>query len=378
MNRRFDGYGLEEAPRGRGFLAGVASATVTVTVFALGLVAVIAAVWIYNSPGPAARQGGESTVVLRKGAGLSEIGAALERGGAINSAPLFMAAAQIGGAAKGLKAGEYAFPSRASLGQVLAKIRRGDIVHHRVTIPEGLTSQQVLDILAKTEVLVGQAPTPPEGSLLPETYDLVRGEERSAVLQRMMDARDKLLAQLWAKRQPGLPFESLDQAVTLASIVEKETAVASERPRVAAVYVNRLRRGMRLEADPTLIYGLNGGKPMGRGLLQSELLTPGPYNTYLNAGLPPTPIGNPGRAALAAVLDPPATNDVFFVADGSGGHAFARTYEEHLANVARWREIERRRAGLPPEPVPAPAEPADTAVPPGARVITVPAPAPAG
>jgi UPF0755 protein len=341
VRRRFEDYDQKEPRPGRGFLAGVASATVTVAV--LGLIAVIAAGWIYNAPGPAARQGNETTVVLRKGAGLSEIGASLERGGAIGSAALFLAAAQVTGAAKALKAGEYSFPTKSSLSQVLEKIRSGDIVHHRVTVPEGLTSAQVVEILDKTAVLTGEVPTPPEGSLLPETYDVVRGEERSAVLQRMMDARDKLLTQLWAKRQSGLPFDTQAEAVTLASIVEKETAVASERPRVGAVYVNRLRRGMRLEADPTLIYGLNGGRPMGRGLLASELAQPTPYNTYLNAGLPPTPIGNPGRASLAAVLDPPKTNEVFFVADGTGGHAFADTYEQHLQNVARWRQIERAR-----------------------------------
>ncbi|OYX32819.1 MAG: aminodeoxychorismate lyase [Caulobacterales bacterium 32-69-10] len=319
----------------------MASATVTVVV--LGLIAAIAAAWVYNAPGPVARQGDQTTVILRKGAGLSEIGASLERGGAVGSAALFMAAAQVTGAAKALKAGEYAFASRTSLSGVLDKIRRGDIVHHRVTVPEGLTSAQVVEILDKTAVLTGEVPTPPEGSLLPETYDVVRGEERSAVLQRMMDARDKLLTQLWAKRQSGLPFDTQAEAVTLASIVEKETGVPSERPRVGAVYVNRLRRGMRLEADPTLIYGINGGLPLGRGLLASELAQPTPYNTYLNAGLPPTPIGNPGRASLAAVLDPPKTDEVFFVADGTGGHAFAATYEEHLQNVARWRQIERSR-----------------------------------
>jgi UPF0755 protein len=339
VSRRFRSQ-PEPAP-GRGFLAGVASATVTVAF--LGLIAVIAAAWIYNAPGPAAKAGGETTVILRKGAGLSEIGASLEQGGAVGSAALFMAAAQVTGAAKALKAGEYSFPSRSSLARVVGKIRRGDIVHHRVTVPEGLTSAQVIEILDANPVLVGEVPTPPEGSLLPETYDVVRGEERSAVLQRMMDARDKLLDQLWAKRQSGLPFKTQDEAVTLASIVEKETAVASERPRVGAVYVNRLRKGMRMEADPTLIYGINGGRPLGRGLLASELAQPGPYNTYLNAGLPPTPIGNPGRASLAAVLDPPKTDEVFFVADGSGGHAFAATYDEHLKNVARWRQIERSR-----------------------------------
>jgi UPF0755 protein len=346
VTRRFAHYDEREPHGGRGFLAGVASATLTVAV--LGLVAVIVSAIVYNAPGPAARQGQQTTVFLRKGAGLSEISAALERGGAVSSAPLFMAAAQIGGAAKSLKAGEYAFPSRASIAQVIGKIRRGEVVRHRVTIPEGLASQLVVDILDKSDILTGDLPTPPEGSLLPETYDVVRGEERSAVLQRMMDARDKLLAQLWAKRKPGLPFQTPAQAVTLASIVEKETAVAAERPRVAAVYVNRLRQGMRLEADPTLIYGINGGRPLGRGLTLSELAQPGPYNTYLNYGLPPTPIGNPGRASLAAVLDPPDTKEVFFVADGSGGHVFAETYEQHLKNVARWRALEHQRANGPP------------------------------
>jgi UPF0755 protein len=341
VTKRFERYGGEAHGRGRGYLAGAASATATIAV--LALLAFAAAIFVYNAPGPPAKAGQTTTVILRKGAGLSEIGAALQQGGAVRSAPLFMAAAQLSGAARSLKAGEYAFPSGASLGEVLKRIRRGEVVRHRVTVAEGLTSQQVVAILNANPVLTGSVPTPPEGSVLPETYDVVRGEERSAVLQRMMDARDKLLAQLWAKRQPGLPLETPGQAVTLASIVEKETGVPAERPQVASVYVNRLRKGMRLEADPTLIYGINGGKPLGRGLLQSELLTPGPYNTYLMAGLPPTPIGNPGKASLAAVLDPPATDYLFFVASGSGGHTFASTYEAHLQNVARWRKIERSR-----------------------------------
>jgi UPF0755 protein len=307
----------------------------------------LAGVWIYNAPGPTARQGAETTVVLRRGAGLSEIGASLERAGVTRSAGLFMAAAQLTGAARSLKAGEYAFPSRASLADVLGKIRRGEIVRHLVTAPEGITSAQVIRILNQNPILTGSVPTPPEGAILPETYEVTRGEERSAVLRRMMDAQDKLLAQLWAKRQPGLPFETAQQAVTLASIVEKETAVPAERPRIAAVYVNRLRQGMRLEADPTVVYGITGGEPLGRGLRVSELAAPTPYNTYRNAGLPPTPIGNPGRASLAAVLDPAKTDDLFFVADGGGGHVFSATYEEHLKNVARWRQIERSRPSAP-------------------------------
>ncbi|MDB5456395.1 MAG: aminodeoxychorismate lyase, partial [Caulobacter sp.] len=283
-------------------------------------------------------------VVLRRGASLPEIAASLETGGAIRSSSIFMTAAKLTGAARALKAGEYEFPSRASMASVLDAIRHGRIVRHMITIPEGLTSDMAVDILQASPVLVGDAPTPPEGAILPETYEVERGEDRAAVLRRMMDDHDKLLRQLWASRQPGLPFSTPEEAVTLASIVEKETGLAAERPRVAAVFVNRLRAGMRLGSDPTIIYGLTRGRPLGRGILLSELQTPTPYNTYLIDGLPPTPIANPGRAALAAVLDPPRTQELYFVADGSGGHVFAKTYEEHARNVARWRQVERQRA----------------------------------
>jgi UPF0755 protein len=237
---------------------------------------------------------------------------------------------------------------------VIRKIRTGDIVHHRITIAEGLTSQQAVDLINACDVLVGQIPTPPEGSILPETYDVTRGEQRAAVLQKMMDARDRVVSDLWAHHKPGLPYQTAEQAVTLASIIEKETALPGERPRVAAVYVNRLRQGMKLQADPTVIYGITGGLPLGRGIRESELLAPNPYNTYVVTGLPPGPIGNPGRASLAAAMDPPDTNELYFVADGSGGHAFAATYEEQARNVARWRQIEKDRqlaaASAPPPP----------------------------
>jgi UPF0755 protein len=201
---------------------------------------------------------------------------------------------------------------------------------------------QVAAILNGSDVLTGDIPTPAEGSVLPETYEVVRGDSRAAVLQRMMDARDRVLAALWSQRKPGLPFSTPEQAVTLASIVEKETAVAAERPRVAAVYINRLKINMKLQADPTVIYGVTAGAPLGRGLRQSELQAPTPYNTYVNFGLPAGPIGNPGRASLAAVMDPPDTDELFFVADGSGGHVFSKTYEEQERHVAQWRSIERR------------------------------------
>ncbi len=314
-------------------------AVLSLAVMVLGLWAV----WTYRGPGPETASGQISSVVLRRGAGLNEIASSLERAGVIRSGAIFKAAAQVTGVARDLKAGEYEFASGASMARVLDDIRAGRVVRHQVTIPEGATSETVIDLLNAEEALTGLAPTPPEGTVLPETYDFQRGEDRAAVLQRMMDARDKLLAALWAQRQPGLPVTTPEEAVILASIVEKETGVASERPQVASVFTNRLRKGMRLESDPTIIYFITKGKPLGRRILKSELENPAnTYNTYLIDGLPPTPIANPGRAALAAVLDPPPSDYLFFVADGTGGHAFAVTYEEHRRNVEKWREYRAR------------------------------------
>lgn len=343
----------ETASLGRRLARALFGAVTTLVVVAM--VAVLGAAWVYQGPGPAAKAGDKTTVILRKGASLPEIAASLERGGVIRSSSIFMTAAKVTGAARTLKAGEYEFGSRASMAQVLDAVRHGRIVRHWITVPEGLTSDMVMDILTKSDVLTGSAATPPEGAILPETYEVQRGEDRAAVLQRMMDDRDKLLNRLWANRVQGLPFQTKEEAVTLASIVEKETGLASERPRVAAVFVNRLRTGMRLGSDPTIIYGISRGRPLGRGIRLSELQRPTPYNTYLIAGLPPTPIANPGRAALAAVLNPAKTDDLYFVADGTGGHVFASTLEQHNANVAKWRQIERDRAGDTPV---APAKPA--------------------
>ena len=328
---------------GRPLYAALAAALATLAVVVVVFIGL--GLWIYKAPGPKARQGDSTTVLLRHGARLAEIGADLQAAGVIRSAPLFMAAAQISGAARHIRAGEYAFPSRASLQQVIARMRLGLIVHHRITIPEGLSSRQAVDILNRSDVLTGPVAVPPEGALLPETYEVVRGQTRAALVRRMMDDRDRLLATLWADRQPGLPFADANQAVTLASIVEKETALAAERPHVASVYINRLRQGVRLEADPTVIYGITqGAGPLGHGLRASELAAATPYNTYANTGLPPTPIDNPGRASIAAVLDPEPSGDLYFVADGSGGHVFARTLAEHQKNVARWRVFEHAQA----------------------------------
>jgi UPF0755 protein len=313
---------------------------------ALGLAILIAlaGVWSYAGPGPKARSGEATVVVLERGSGVGQIGKTLRTAGVISSAGLFALAARMTGAAADLKAGEYEIRSGASMAQVLADIRAGKVVRRAITIPEGWTSGMALDAVNASPLLTGTAVEPPEGSLLPDTYDFQRGESREAVLQRMRDAHDKLLAQLWAARQPDLPFSTPEEAVTLASIVEKETGVASERPRVAAIFVNRLRAGMLLQSDPTIIYGLTKGRPLGRGIRASELAADSPWNSYKVAGLPPGPIANPGRDALAAVLNPPKTDELYFVADGTGGHAFASTYEEHAKNVERWRAIERQRA----------------------------------
>ena len=355
--------------------------------FSLFLIAALVAAWsVFYAPGPAARGGAEHTIVtLPSGAGVGAIAATLKSAGVIRSTDMFKAAATLTGADRKLRAGEYEVPSGASLRSVIVLLVEGRVVRHYLTLPEGWSSAQAVDILDRQPLLTGTVEaTPEEGTLWPETYEISRGETRASVLARMRVARDRNLDRLWAARGPSTVVRTKEEAVILASIVEKETAVAAERPRVAAVFTNRLRAGMRLESDPTIVYGITQGRPLGRGIRRSELERETPWNTYRIDGLPPTPIANPGAEALAAVLNPPASDELFFVADGTGGHAFARTYDEHLANVARWREIERRKAGLPPEPAPAAASgsaadgdavPPGVVVPPGAQVIRVPQPA---
>jgi UPF0755 protein len=319
-------------------------AAILLAVAAFMAIAVGWVLWTYNGPGPQAPQGEATTVVLERGSGLGGIASELAQAGVIKSKTVFMAAARLSGAAAALKAGEYEFRSGTSMAGVLADIREGRVVRHLVTVPEGWTSAMAWEAVQRQAVLDGDAPTPAEGTLLPDTYQVQRGDSRAAVLQRMAKAQDDLMAELWPKRQPGLPFDTPEQALTLASIVEKETGIAAERPRIAAVFVNRLRSGMRLESDPTIIYGISKGRPLGRGILLSELTARTAYNTYQIDGLPPTPIANPGRAAIEAVLNPPRSTELFFVADGSGGHVFASTFPEHQRNVARWRQVERQRA----------------------------------
>ncbi|MDE2375395.1 MAG: endolytic transglycosylase MltG, partial [Hyphomicrobiales bacterium] len=241
-----------------------------------------------------------------------------------------------------LKAGEYQFKAHASVRDVVATIVDGRVVAHQITIPEGLTSEQIVARLLDDDVLTGNIKEiPREGTLLPDTYNFTRGTTREQMIQRMQQAQQRTLKEIWDRHSPDLPIKTPEQLVTLASLVEKETAKPEERSRVAAVFVNRLKQKMRLQSDPTIIYGLVGGKGMlGRPIMKSEIDQPTPYNTYQIDGLPPGPIANPGRASLEAAANPARTRELYFVADGTGGHAFAETYEQHQKNVARLRATE--------------------------------------
>ena len=272
-------------------------------------------------------------------------------------------------ASSDLKPGEYSFQKNASLRDVIGTIVEGKVVQHAVTIPEGLTSEQIVARLSDNDIFTGTVrEMPREGTLLPETYKFPRGTTREQVIQRMQQAQKRVLAEIWERRNPDIPVRSPEQLVTLASIVEKETGKADERSRVAAVFVNRLRQKMKLQSDPTIIYGLVGGKgTLGRPIKRCEIPQPSPYNTYVIEGLPPGPIANPGRASLEAAANPARTRDLFFVADGTGGHAFTETYDQHQKNVAKLRAMEKQiqndtvePADDAPPPAAAGAPPADT------------------
>jgi UPF0755 protein len=330
---------------------GRVAAAVIALLVVLGAVCAGAAWWAweqYRRPGPLAA---ETTVVIAKGAGVKAIATRLADAGIIADPLIFRLGARFDEADERLRAGEYAFTPGISAREVVAKLTEGLTVVRRLTIPEGLSSSEVVALVAAADGLEGEVGSvPPEGSPLPETYHLSFGDSRAELIRRMAAAMDKTLAELWAGRAPDLPLETPEQALILASIVEKETGVPEERPRVAAVFINRLRKGMPLQSDPTVAYGLALEKgPATRPLTFADLKKPTPYNTYIIEGLPPGPIANPGRAALEAVLHPSDTDDLFFVADGSGGHAFASTLKQHKRNVANWRKIQkdarRKRAG---------------------------------
>ena len=313
------------------------------TTFAMAFVIIGYAIMKYSyiSDGPLVT---EQVFEIQKGTGLSSISDKLKDEGVISSAGTFKMFVKFDGGEANLKAGEYAVPSAASMRDVYEILTDGQAILYPVTFAEGLTSAQIIRKISGIDTIPGAAPnTPAEGTLLPETYMLPKSMTKTALVKKMRAEQEALIDELWQDRAIGLPIKSKYEAIILASIVEKETGVNSEREHVAGVFINRLNQGIRLESDPTIIYGITGGEKLGRGLRRSEIDRKTDWNTYQIPGLPKTPICNPGRAAIAAVLNPMDTDDIFFVADGTGGHAFAKTLREHNNNVIKWRKVERDR-----------------------------------
>ena len=309
------------------------------------LLAVIAGNFIYGwtAPGPLERA---ATVIIKPGSSMMSAARQLEKSGAVKSADAFVRRAKIFGASNTIKAGEFVIPAKASNADILSILTDGKTVQRMVTIPEGMPSIMVYERLMANDQLTGSISIPAEGSVLPDSYAFDKNEPRAAVLKRMQDAMTKTMAELWPERSPNAMVKTPLEALTLASIVEKETALKSELRIVSGVYSNRLRTGMRLQADPTIIYPITKGKSLGRRIRKSEIADVNDYNTYAMAGLPKGPIANPSRAAIAAVLNPQKTTALYFVADGKGGHIFADTLQEHNINVAKWFAIRRQRGEM--------------------------------
>jgi UPF0755 protein len=309
----------------------------------LSILAYLGKYW-FEKPGPLQTA---TTLVIEQGSSVTQITDKLVSNNVIDNDLVFRAWVRAYRAQSSLRAGEYLFKPNMSMLEVMETIRSGKGILHKVSVPEGLTVNQIFERLSKHEILEGEMPEemPAEGSLMPDTYPFQRGTTRQEMIDRMKRAQADFLQEVWSRRIDGLPISTPEEMVILASIVEKETGKADERPRVASVFINRLRKGMRLQSDPTIIYGIFGGagKPKDRPIYKSDIETPTPYNTYTIPALPPGPIANPGRAALEAVANPSRTDDLFFVANGTGGHAFAKTLEEHNQNVVVWRQIEADR-----------------------------------
>ena len=298
----------------------------------------------YRAPGPL---DADTTFIVREGAGISEIADSLERRDIISNARIFKTVTNFLGDDEKSRHGEYAIKAHASMLEIMEIFKSGKSIQYSVTLPEGLTVKQMFKRLPAEPNLDGDLPAelPAEGSLRPDTYKFTRGSKRSAIIAQMAAAQSRILDEVWEKRDKDLPLVSKEELLILASIVEKETGKADERPQVASVFLNRIRKGMRLQSDPTIVYGLFGGdgKPSDRELSKADVEKSTPYNTYRIEGLPPTPIANPGRAALEAVANPSRTDYLYFVADGSGGHAFAATLDEHNENVRRWRKFQEEQ-----------------------------------
>lgn len=297
----------------------------------------------WGSAGPLERN---ISIDIAPGTSLAGAAEKLEKAGAIKSAGTFRVLARVFGGGQGIKAGEYRLPAHLSQSDILKMLQGGKTLQRFVTIPEGLPSVMVRDAVMKADGMEGDIAIPEEGSILPDSYSFQRGDARSAMVQRMQRAMTRYLADAWAKRKPGIAVKTPREALILASIVEKETGKAAERRTVAAVYSNRLKRGMMLQADPTIIYPLTKGRPLGRRILQSEVRAVNGYNTYAMTGLPAGPIANPGRASIDAALDPAHSAALYFVADGTGGHVFADTLAQHNANVQKWYAIRRARGEM--------------------------------
>jgi UPF0755 protein len=300
----------------------------------------------FEAAGPLER---DKIVNIPRGLGLREIADLLARENVIDQPMVFIGGVLVMKAREDLKYGEYKFGKQITLRDTIEVIREGKVIQHSFTIPEGLTSEQIVTRLAEVDFLAGNIrEIPKEGTLLPETYNFPRGTTREQVIQRMQQMHQRALQEIWERRTAEVPVKSAEALVTLASIIEKETGRADERSRVAAVFVNRIRQKMKLQSDPTIIYGLVGGKgTLGRPIMRSEIEQPTPYNTYVIEGLPPGPIANPGRASLEAAANPSRTKELFFVADGSGGHAFAENLQQHQQNVAKLRQFEQQVRGAP-------------------------------
>jgi peptidoglycan lytic transglycosylase G len=315
----------------------------------------------------------DKVVNIPSRAGMADIADVLQREGVIDANRwAFIGAVFAMKARADLKPGEYNFQKSASLRGVIATMVEGKVVQHSVTIPEGLTSEQILARLSDNDIFSGSVrEIPREGTLLPETYKFPRGTTREQVIQRMQQAQKRVVADVWEHRAQDAPVKTPEQLVTLASIIEKETGKADERSRVSAVFANRLRQRIKLQSDPTIIYGLVGGKgTLGRPIKRSEISQPSPYNTYVIEGLPPGPISNPGRASLEAAANPARTRDLYFVADGTGGHAFTETYDQHQKNVVRLRAMEKQIQNDTVEPAADDLPPAAAAAPPGGDTPT--------
>src|SRR5262252_4876855 len=333
-------------------MAGNAIFTVLILIAIAGGILFVVAKQRFAAPGPLEK---EKIVNIPPRLGIRDIADLLVMEGVIDQPWTFVVSALLAKTREELKFGEYQFPKQASLHDVINTVVDGKVVQHQVTIPEGLTSEQVVQRLLETDILSGNIKEiPREGSMLPESYRYARGTSRDQVIQRMQQAQARVVQEVWARRMSDLPLRSPQQLVILASIVEKETGRGDERTRVAAVFINRIKQHMKLQSDPTIIYGLVGGKgTLGRPILRSEIEQTTPYNTYVIDGLPPGPIANPGRSALEAVANPARTKELYFVADGTGGHAFSETLDQHQRNVARLRALEQtQRDGTPPAAAP--------------------------